>query len=230
MMNSKILVVEDDLDLNFILCKILQKADYQVESAYSGQVAKQLIMQNDYDLILLDLMLPEVTGEMLIPIIREKSTTPIMIISSKTQIEDRVNALENGADDYLTKPFEQPEILARVGALLRRYKQFSVPTVVQNQLTFKNVVIDMEERNCMVNGQLLVLTGTEYDVLQLLCQQPKKVFTKAQLYEQIWGDDYMVEDNALNVHVSNLRKKLKQYDKENEYIETVWGVGFKLKD
>jgi len=228
-MNSKILVIEDDLDLNFILCKILQKADYQVESAYSGQVAKQLIMQNDYDLILLDLMLPEVTGEMLIPIIRAQSATPIMIISAKTQIEDRVNALEAGADDYLTKPFEQSEVLARVRALLRRYKQFSVPSAVQNQLTFKNVVINMEERNCKVNGHLLVLTGTEYDILQLLFGQRSKVFTKAQLYEQIWGDDYMVEDNALNVHVSNLRKKLKMYDAENEYIETVWGVGFKLK-
>ena len=229
-MNSKILVVEDDLDLNFILCKILQKAGYKIESAYSGQVAKQLILQNEYDLILLDLMLPEITGEMLIQIIRKKFTTPIMIISSKTQIEDRVSTLENGADDYLTKPFEQQEVLARVGALLRRYKQFSLPKASQNQLIFKNVVIDMEERSCTVNGKTLILTGTEYDVLQLLLQQPKKVFTKAQLYEQIWGDDYMAFDNALNVHVSNLRKKLKQYDEENEYIETVWGVGFKLKD
>jgi len=229
-MSSKILVVEDDLDLNFILCKILQKADYQVESAYSGQVANQLILQNDYDLIILDLMLPAFTGEQLIEVIREKSMTPIMIISSKIQIEDRVNALESGADDYLVKPFEAQEVLARVGALLRRSQQFSLPKTEQKELLFKEVTLDIEARKCIINKQELVLTGTEFDVLQSLMEQPKKVFTKSQLYEQIWGDEYFAFDNALNVHVSNLRKKLKQYDKENEYIETVWGIGFKLKD
>jgi len=226
---NRILVVEDDLDLHFILCKILQKADYQVESAYSGQVAKQLILQNEYDLILLDLMLPEITGEALIQVIREKGTTPIMVISSKIQIEDRVAALENGADDYLTKPFVQQEVLARVGALLRRYKQFSQATNEQ-QLTFKNMTMDVDARKCIVKGQELMLTGLEFAILQLLVCEPKKVFTKSQLYEQIWGDEYLVEDNALNVHVSNLRKKLKQCDGENDYIETVWGIGFKLKD
>ena len=229
-MNSKILVVEDDLDLNFILCKILQNADYQVESAYSGQVANQLILQNDYALIILDLMLPEITGEQLVEIIREKSTTPIMIISSKTQIEDRVSTLEKGADDYLIKPFDGQEVLARVGALLRRSQHFSPAKTIQKELFFKAITLDTEARKCMVKKQELVLTGTEFDILQTLIKQPKKVFTKSQLYEQIWGDDYLVEDNALNVHVSNLRKKIKQYDEANEYIETVWGIGFKLKD
>jgi len=229
-MSSKILVVEDDLDLNFILCKILQKAHYQVESAYSGQVANQLILQNEYDLIILDLMLPVFTGEQLIEIIRKKTMAPIMIISSKTQIEDRVNTLENGADDYIVKPFDGQEVLARVGALLRRSQQFSPPKTGQKELLFKGIVLDIEARKCMVNEKELVLTGTEFDVLQSLMKQPKKVFTKSQLYEQIWGDNYFTFDNALNVHVSNLRKKLKQYDKENEYIETVWGIGFKLKD
>lgn len=229
-MASKILVVEDDLDLNFILCKILQKADYQVESAYSGQVAKQLILQNDYELIILDLMLPEVTGEQLIEIIREKTMTPVMIISSKTQIGDKVNALENGADDYLVKPFDGQEVLARVGALFRRSQQFSPPKVRQNELLFKEITLDVEAHKCMINKKELVLTGLEFDILHTLMEQPKKVFTKTQLYAHVWGDDYMVEDNVLNVHVSNLRKKLKQYDNENEYIETVWGIGFKLKD
>lgn len=229
-MASKILVVEDDLDLNFILCKILQKANYQVESAYSGQVAKQLILQNDYELIILDLMLPEITGEQLIEIIREKSLTPVMIISSKTQIEDKINALKVGADDYLVKPFDGQEVLARVGALLRRSQQFSRPKLAEKELVFKEITLDIEAHKCIINKQELVLTGLEFDVLHTLMAQPKKVFTKSQLYEKIWGDDYLAFDNALNVHVSNLRKKLKQCDKENEYIETVWGIGFKLKD
>ena len=229
-MSSKILVVEDDLDLNFILCKMLQKANYPVESAYSGQVANQLIMQNDYDLIILDLMLPEITGEQLIEIIRRKSMTPIMIISSKTQIHDRVNALENGADDYLVKPFDGGEVLARVGALIRRSKQFTSRLTTEKTLSFKKMLIDTETRKCTINQQELMLTGIEFDILLTLLEQPKKVFTKSQLYEKIWDSDYMVEDNALNVHISNLRKKMKQYDNENEYIETVWGIGFKLKD
>jgi len=229
-MNSKILVVEDDLDLNFILCKMLQKANYQVASAYSGQVANQLIVQNEYDLIILDLMLPEITGEQLIEIIRQKSMTPIMIISSKAQIQDRVSALENGADDYLVKPFDGEEVLARVGALLRRSMQFASHPTTGKTLSFKKVLIDTETRKCTINQKELVLTGIEFDILLTLLEQPKKVFTKSQLYEKIWGNDYMTEDNALNVHVSNLRKKIKQYDSENDYIETVWGIGFKLKD
>lgn len=229
-MSSKILVVEDDLDLNFILCKMLQKANYQVESAYSGQVANQLIMQNEYDLIILDLMLPEITGEQLIEIIRQKSMTPIIIISSKTQIQDRVSALKNGADDYLLKPFDGEEVLARVGALFRRSRQSASHPTIGRTLSFKKVLIDTETRKCTINQKELVLTGIEFDILLTLLEQPKKVFTKSQLYEKIWGNDYMTEDNALNVHVSNLRKKIKQYDSENEYIETVWGIGFKLKD
>jgi len=229
-MNEKILVVEDDLDLHFILCKMLSKHNYRIQSAYSGLEAKQLIKQNEYDLIILDLMLPEVTGEQLIKIIRDKQVTPILIISSKVHIEDRVAALENGADDYLTKPFEQQEVLARVGALLRRYKQFSQKPLTQNILQVKDLKLDIEARQCLLKGHELVLTTKEFDLLHLLIEQPQKVFTKEQLYQKIWGDDYLVEDNSINVHISNLRKKLKQVDDKHDYIETVWGIGFKLNE
>ncbi len=227
-MEEKILIIEDDIDLHFILCKMLRKHNYIIQSAYSGREAEQLIQQNHYDLILLDLMLPEVTGEELIKIIRKEHTVPIMIISAKTHIEDRVSALENGADDYLMKPFEQQEVLARVGALIRRYKQFSHQQE-ENILTFHQMKLDIVAHECSVNGQKLSLTSKEFELLRLFLQNPQKVFTKEQLYQKIWGNDYIIEDNSINVHISNLRKKIKEFDMEKEYIETVWGIGFKLK-
>lgn len=229
-MKHHILVVEDDLDLHFILCKMLKSQNYHIQSAYSGEAAKQLILQNEYDLIILDLMLPEVTGEELLILIRQKQIVPVMIISSKAHIEDRVAALENGADDYLTKPFSQQEVLARVGALIRRYKKFNQQKSNQRYLDFKNLSVDTQIRSCRVKNKALILTNKEFDLLCLFLQQPEKVFTKAFLYEQIWGDTYVVEDNALNVHISHLRKKLKAFDEETAYIETVWGIGFKLKN
>lgn len=229
-MKEKILIVEDDIDLHFILCKILRKHDYTIQSAYSGKEAEQLISQNHYDLIILDLMLPEVTGEDLIKIIREKQTTPILIISSKSLVEDRVSALENGADDYLVKPFEQEEVLARVGALIRRSKKYSQQEFENNILTFHNMKLDVDAHECFIKGKEISLTSKEFELLHLLLQNPHKVFTKEHLYQKIWGNDYIVEDNSINVHISNLRKKLKQFDAQKEYIETVWGIGFKLKD
>lgn len=229
-MEEKILIVEDDIDLHFILCKMLKKRNYNIQSAYSGREAEQLISQNYYDLIILDLMLPEVTGEELIKIIRKKQTVPILIISAKTHIEDRVSALENGADDYLVKPFEQLEVVARVGALIRRYKQFSQQQLENNNLTFHNMKLDVEAHKCFINEKEVVLTSKEFGLLHLFLQNPQKVFTKEQLYQKIWGNDYLVEDNSINVHISNLRKKVKQFDEQKEYIETVWGIGFKLKD
>lgn len=229
-MSAKILVVEDDLDLHFILCKMLKKRDYQLQSAYSDGEAKALIGQNKYDLIVLDLMLPEISGEELIGLIRQQQATPIMVISAKTGLEGRVAALENGADDYLTKPFAKEKVLARVGALLRRSRQPMEGTLAPSRLTFKEICMDMEGRHCLVRGKTAVLTAKEFDLLRLLLEQPKKVYTKASLYQELWGEDFIVEDNALNVHISNLRKKLKSLDSSNEYIETVWGIGFKLKD
>jgi len=229
-MKEKILIVEDDIDLHFILCKMLKKSNYTIQSAYSGREAEQLISQNYYDLIILDLMLPEVTGEELIKIIREKQTVPILIISSKAHVEDRVLALENGADDYLVKPFEQQEVLARTGALIRRYKQFSRQEPESNIFTFHNIKLDAETHECFINGNTISLTNKEFELLQLFLQNPQKVFTKELLYQKVWGNGYIVEDNSINVHISNLRKKIKQFDAQKEYIETVWGIGFKLND
>jgi len=225
-MLGEILVVEDDLDLNFILCKILSNAGYRVQSAFSGAEALALLEHRSYEALILDLMLPEVSGEALITRIRRDSVVPILVVSAKSGVDSRVEVLGLGADDYLIKPFESAEVLARVGALLRRSKQFSREEA--KELRHKNVVLDRKSHLATVSGRELTLTSKEFKILSLFLSNPKTVYTKSKLYEAIWDEDYAVEENALNVHVSNLRKKLKAVDSENDYIETVWGIGFKL--
>jgi len=227
-MLTKILVVEDDADINRILVRYLEKEQYQVVSAFSGTEARLQLAMNQFDLILLDLMLPGITGEELIPEIRKTSQTPIIVISAKSSLEDRVSVLKNGADDYITKPFERDEVLARVLALLRRSKMTTQTQVgAEQDYTFKQLVLRQASREVYVKGSLITLTVYEYDILKLLLQYPERVFTKEQLYQDIWKSGYYGEDNTINVHISNLRKKIKDQD-DDSYIKTVWGIGFKL--
>lgn len=227
--NISILVVEDDWDINGLLCKILEKEGYSVRAAYSGTEAKMCVEQYDYDLILLDLMLPGVSGEELIGEIRRKKVMPIIVISAKVELEDKIEVLKLGADDYICKPFDINEVLARVEAQLRRYISFSV-SKNSSKLTHKNIILDTESRQVFVKDKEVSLTLREFSILELLMANPHKVFTRANLFESVWGDDFMGDDNTVNVHVSNLRSKISSVDKDEEYIQTVWGIGFKLKE
>ena len=231
---NRILIVEDDADINCILAKIMQKQGYETVQAFSGSEAELRLFPEGvkaYDLILLDLMLPGVMGEDLIRRIREKYEIPIIVISAKTGLEDRVNVLNMGADDYLTKPFEKEEVSARVNGALRRYKRFGgtedAACEEKTVLTYKNLTLYPDAREVKVCGRELSLTAHEYDILLLLVQNPGKVYSRESLYEQVWQGGYFGEDNTVNVHVSNLRKKIAAFDEE-EYIKTVWGIGFKM--
>lgn len=227
-MNEKILVVEDDTDINRILCKYLEKEQYQVVPAFSGTEARLRLTLDSYDLILLDLMLPGITGEDLILEIRKASSTPIIVISAKSSLENKVYTLKSGADDYITKPFERDEVLARVEALIRRTKQSVASATSENtDYTFKQLILKSISREVYVKGNLISLTAYEFDILKHLLQYPDRVFTKEQLYQDIWKSGYYGEDNTINVHISNIRKKIKDLD-EDSYIKTVWGIGFKL--
>lgn len=227
-MLTKILVVEDDIDINRILCHYLEKEKYHVVSAFSGTEARLQLSLSSFDLILLDLMLPGLSGEELVSEIRTKSQIPIIIISAKSALQDRVNLLKLGADDYITKPFEREEVLARVEALLRRSKQGDIVfTEEEKDFTFKQLVMKLSSRDVFIKGNRLSLTAHEFDILKLLIQHPDRVFTKDHLYQDIWKTGYYGEDNTINVHISNIRKKIKEYD-EDSYIKTVWGIGFKL--
>lgn len=223
-----ILVVEDDPDINRLLCTILSGAGYDCRQAYSGSEAALLTEKYGYDLILLDLMLPGLTGEELIPRLRAGKTMPIIVLSAKAGLESRVNVLELGADDFIPKPFDNAEVLARVRAQLRRYKKFSGETG-EEILRCGDLCLDRESVTVTAAGESVVLTAREFEILALLMAHPRKVFTRQQIYEQVWGEDYMGDDNTVNVHVSNLRAKLGKVS-PTEYIKTVWGIGFKMAE
>lgn len=229
-LNKKILVVEDDSDINGLLCKILIQNGYDVRGAYSGSEAKMCIEQFEYDLIILDLMLPGVSGEELIKEIRKNYFMPIIVSSAKTSTEDKISVLKLGADDFIIKPFDINELLARVEAQLRRYTKFSTKNNINNKIIHKNLELNIDSRQVFVNKKEVNLTVIEFDILNLLITNPNKVFTRSNLFESVWKDEFMGYDNTVNVHVSNLRNKLSKFDKDNEYIQTVWGIGFKLKD
>lgn len=229
MANERVLVIEDDADINRLLCRYLEKEGYQAVAAFSGTEARLQLQFGSFDLILLDLMLPGVTGEELINEIRPTSQIPIIVISAKTSLESKVNALKIGADDYVTKPFEREEVLARVDALLRRSRNTNTPSsnTDESRYTLKQLVLKPASREVFVNAHAISLTAYEFDILLLLLQYPDKVFTKEQLYQDIWKAGYYGEDNTINVHISNIRKKIKEYD-DDSYIKTVWGIGFKI--
>ena len=223
-----ILVVEDDPDINKLLCRILEGAGYACRPAFSGSEAALWAEQYNYDLVLLDLMLPGLTGEEFIAQMRKKKTMPIIVLSAKAGLEDRVNVLKLGADDFIPKPFDNAEVLARVEAQLRRYKQFSGGPGGK-VLTHGDLVLDRDSVSVTAGGKDVALTAREFEILALLMEHPKKVFTREQLYEQVWGGTYMGDDNTVNVHISNLRSKLAKASPA-EYIKTVWGIGFKMSD
>jgi DNA-binding response OmpR family regulator len=224
---NKILIVEDDDDINRILKKYTENAGYQVLSAYSGTEAKLLLSMEQFDLILLDLMIPGISGEKLIKEIRVNDNIPILVISAKSTLEDKVQTLKIGADDYMTKPFEREEVIARVEAILRRSRSILINNHENQIYTFKNLKLNPTSREVQVKGNLITLTAYEFDILSLLLKHVERVFTKEQLYQEIWQNGYYGEDNTINVHISNIRKKIKEQDEES-YIKTVWGIGFKI--
>ncbi|OAA94231.1 response regulator transcription factor [Clostridium coskatii] len=228
--NINILIVEDDTDINKLLCKILEKNNYNVRGAFSGTEAEMCIEKYDFQLVLLDLMLPGITGEKLIEKIRKIKTMPVIVISAKTAQETKIQVLKLGADDFISKPFDVEEVLARVCAQLRRYMIFSNSNEKQNILTYKNMTLDRENHKVFINSQEVILTIREFCILELLMSYPKKVFTKANLFEHVWKDKFISDDNTINVHMSNLRSKIAKIDPDTEYIHTVWGIGFKMKD
>lgn len=230
MENVNILVVEDDADINNLLYKVLTREGYNVRCAYSGSEAKMCVEHYDFQLVLLDLMLPGLTGEELLAEIRKIKTMPIMIISAKTGQDTKIETLKLGADDFVAKPFDVKEVAARVEAQLRRYMIFSDSKEKEDILHHKGLTLNRKTREVEADGIQLALTAREFTILELLMSQPNKVFTKANLFRDAWQDEYLGDDNTINVHMSNLRLKLHKADPDNEYIRTIWGIGFKLSE
>lgn len=220
---ASILVVEDDKEINALLCNILKQDGYDTVSAFSGTQAMFAFQKNQLDMVLLDLMLPEISGEELLKSYRHVSNTPVIIISAKNETAVKVDMLRTGADDYIAKPFDNGEILARVESNLRRSRGYPPALLVSGPLEFNT-----ETNCCKVSGKPVPLTGTEMKILKLLMEYPQKLFTKANLFTSVWEEPYRYDDNAVNTHISNLRRKLKSVCPDREFIETVWGIGYKF--
>ena len=229
-MGKRVLVVDDEkLIVKGIRFSLLQDG-MEVDCAYDGEEALELAKNNEYDLLLLDVMLPKMDGFAVCQQIRDFSDVPIVMLTAKGDDMDKILGLEYGADDYITKPFDPEEVIARVEAAMRRYtKEAQNMEAEQEVFRYKNLSLYPQSRKVEVSGIELPLTMHEYDILYLLIQNPQKVYSREHLYEQVWKGGYYGEDNTVNVHVSNLRKKIQKADKEESYIKTVWGIGFKLE-
>ena len=221
-MNRTIAVIDDDVYIGDMIERVLKKEGYLVLRAYSGTEALLLLDQKRPDLILLDLMLPGLSGEVILPKI---SDIPVIVISAKVDVQDKVKLLLNGASDYLTKPFEIKELLARITVQFRNKKKETKTT----SIVIGDLKLDMALHELYVEQTLVRLTKTEYAILKLLMQNPKQVITKSAMLERISEDTPDCVESSLKVHISNLRKKLREVNGK-DYIEAVWGIGFKLRE
>lgn len=221
---KNILIVEDDLNINNLLKEALTKEGYGCEQAFSGTEARMLLQMHSYALVLLDLMLPGLPGEEVLAEIREKGNLPVIVITAKDSLDEKIGILTGGADDYITKPFEIKEVLARVLVQLRHASQ----ETEQNILSCRGLTLNRDTFQVCVGTEVLSrITRQEFAILELLLRHPRQVFSKEDIFEYAWEEPYMGETKTLDVHISNIRKKIKAVTDE-EYIETVWGIGYRL--
>ncbi|WP_173386137.1 response regulator transcription factor [Ruminococcus flavefaciens] len=225
---KKILTAEDDREINRLICEYLASQGYDTLSALNGLDAVRMVReQEDISLLILDLMLPFQSGDMVLTKIREFTDIPVIVVSAKSDTRSKIDLIRMGADDYLTKPFDLDELLVRVEAVLRRYDAKSAQDEVK-LLTCKNLTLDVAAGTVTVCGSVMSLTSKEFSILELMLQSPRKLWSKANLFESVWGESYISDDKTVKVHMSNIRQKLKKLDPDNEYIETVWGMGYRL--
>ncbi|OUP64797.1 DNA-binding response regulator [Drancourtella sp. An177] len=221
---AAILIIEDDVHINNLLKEALEQEGYQCIQAFSGSEGNLVLEKGGFDLVLLDLMLPGMPGEKVLLEIRQKGQIPVIVLTAKEELDSKVDMLLAGADDYILKPFEIREVLARIQVQLRKSGNVGQKTVLEH----KGLRLDKEEHQISVNGTILTgITRQEFQILELFLTWPKKVFGKEEIFEAAWQEPFMGETKAIDVHISNIRKKLRAVSDVN-YIETVWGIGYKL--
>lgn len=229
-MARRILLVEDDREISQLIEGHLGQENYMVVTAFDGEDATALLERELFDLVLLDLMLPKVNGMELLKRIREKSVVPVLIISAKGSDLDKALGLGLGADDYICKPFSMVELTARVQAAIRRATQYiQVEREPEShRIQLRDVTLDLHTFAVEVRGRSIQLTSKEFQILKLLLTHQGRVFTKEQIYERIWEDDYYGNENVINVHIRRLREKIEEDPSNPQYIHTIWGIGYKM--
>ncbi len=236
-MSDKILIVDDESEIADLIEMYLQNENYTVYKSYTAQGALEYIDAEEFDLAILDVMLPGMDGFQLCKKIREKYTYPIIMLTARDGEIDTITGLTMGADDYVTKPFKPLALVARVKAQLRRYKKYSSSAelpdskVAETIITTSNgVVINISAHTCMVNDTLLSLTPTEFKILQALCEKKGLAVTSEELFKYVWSDEYYDKNsNTITVHIRHLREKMGDAIDEPRYIKTIWGVGYKIE-
>ena len=224
MENKSILIVEDDVHINGLLKEAITSAGYSCTSAFSGTEASMLLAMKTFHLVLLDLMLPGMSGEEVLKEIRKRGNTPVIVLTAKDDLDGKLELLTSGADDYMIKPFEIKEVIARIQIQLRHAQQNNE----SEKLTYKELELDRNSFQVTISGQPITkITKQEFAILELLMRHPDRVFSKEEMFEYAWDEPYMGETKTLDVHISNIRKKIKAQTSV-EYIETVWGIGYRL--
>lgn len=230
MTDKHILIIEDNDEINNMIRDYFTMNGYSCNQAFSGTEALMLAKAKTPDVIIMDLMLPGKSGEALLPELKSFCPAPVIVLSAKDSIDSKVDLLTSGAVDYMTKPFDLKELEARILIQLRRTSNDAPVSALSNDLIkYKEIEISPKMHSIRVNGQSLDLTMHEFAILELLIKNPGRAFSKQAIYDYAWNNDYMGEDKTINVHIGNIRKKLKTLT-DTEYIDTVWGIGFKLHE
>lgn len=230
MKDIRILIADDDKEIRNLLKIYLERELYMVDTAINGDEALQLFNQNNYNLVILDLMMPKVDGIEVCRKLRDKKNVPILMLTAKDHEVDKILGLSIGADDYITKPFSIHEVIARVKALMRRFLVLGSDTNIQEKttLTFNGLLIHLNTYTVHTNKEEINLTGKELELLKFFTSNPGQVFTKTQLFRNVWDNNYIEDDNTVMVHIRKLRKKIEVDPSNPKFIQTVWGIGYKF--
>ena len=227
---SRILIIEDELSIAELERDYLEHSDFEVEIETNGETGLQRALKENFDLFILDLMLPGVDGFEICKRIRQAKNTPILMVSAKKDDIDKIRGLGLGADDYITKPFSPSELVARVKAHLSRYERLIGSGAQENEvIEIRGLKIDKTARRVFVNGEEKAFTTKEFDLLTFLAQNPNHVFTKEELFTRIWGMESIGDIATVTVHIKKIREKIELNTSKPQYIETIWGVGYRFK-
>ncbi|HDX9589378.1 TPA: response regulator transcription factor [Bacillus pseudomycoides] len=228
-MSKNILIVDDEKEIVELIELYLSQRKFHILKAYDGEQALQILQNDNVDLLIVDIMMPKINGYNLVKEVRKEKNLPIIMISAKNEGYDKILGLDLGADDYIIKPFDPLELVARVQAQLRRHHRFNVQSKQQTVIQQGDLLLNIESCLLKKNGQDISLTSTEYKLLELFMTNPNRVFTKRQLFEKIWEDAYFGDDNTIMVHISKLRDKIEDNNKNPKYLQTIRGLGYIFK-